>query len=65
VEAGPVEATAIGNGLVQLIATGDIANLAEARAVVRRSYPVKRYEPQDTEKWAAARERFARLLAVE
>ncbi|MEM6530766.1 MAG: FGGY-family carbohydrate kinase, partial [Chloroflexota bacterium] len=64
VEAGPIEATAIGNGLVQLIATGEIADVHEARAVVRRSYPIKRFMPEDTAQWSAARERFARLLAL-
>lgn len=60
--AGPVEATALGNALVQLVAMGEIADLAEARAVVRRSYPVTRYEPRDVATWAQARERFAGIL---
>jgi rhamnulokinase len=41
---GPVEATAIGNILVQAIATGAVKDLAEARQIVRDSFPVKRYE---------------------
>ncbi|NIV36857.1 MAG: rhamnulokinase, partial [Anaerolineae bacterium] len=36
--AGPVEATAIGNILVQALALGHVASLSEARALVRRSF---------------------------
>ncbi len=43
--AGPSEATAIGNGLVQLIAHGWLADLEEARAAVRSSFQLRRFEP--------------------
>ena len=57
VVAGPIEATAIGNILVQAMATGDLKSLAEARTVVRNSFDVKVFEPRDTSLWdnAAAR----------
>ncbi len=59
VVAGPVEATAIGNVLVQAIAAGRIANHAEAREVVRRSFEPVRYEPTASgNDWAAAAARF-------
>lgn len=45
--AGPIEATAIGNILVQAIAAGAIGSLAEGREIVRRSFPMALYEPQD------------------
>src|SRR5205823_14522807 len=51
VHAGPVEATAIGNVLVQAIGLGVLGSLAEAREVVRRSFELRRYEPQDTGSW--------------
>lgn len=41
VYAGPAEATAIGNLAAQMIAMGDIPNLKEARACVRRSFEIK------------------------
>lgn len=41
--AGPVEATAIGNVMVQLIAKGDFADVADARACVKRSFDVREY----------------------
>ena len=49
--AGPVEATAIGNVLMQAVATGQIASLDEGRAVVRASFPTRRFEPRDREAW--------------
>jgi len=61
VVAGPVEATATGNVLVQAIAAGEIGSIAEAREVVRRSFAVTTYEPQDAAAWDAAYERFLRL----
>ena len=45
VVAGPVEATALGNIAMQMLATGAVASLAEARAVIERSFPVERFEP--------------------
>ncbi len=56
--AGPIEATAIGNIAVQLLATGDLGSLAEARALVRRSFSPVHYEPIDTGVWDAACVRF-------
>ncbi len=44
--AGPVEATALGNLLMQLIACGAIGSVAEGRALVRASFPTQVYEPQ-------------------
>ena len=48
---GPIEATASGNILMQAIATGQIKTLAEARQIVRNSFELKEYEPQDTSLW--------------
>lgn len=42
---GPIEATVIGNALVQLIALGEIKDLAEGRALVANSFPQKKYMP--------------------
>jgi rhamnulokinase len=62
VVAGPVEATAIGNILVQAMAVGAIKSLDEARAVVRNSFDVKTYEPRETKKWDEAYERFRGIV---
>lgn len=45
--AGPVEATAMGNILVQAMAAGEVADLAELREVVRRSVTPKVFEPKN------------------
>ena len=62
--AGPVEATALGNGLVQLIALGELRDLAEARAVVRASFPPIRYEPHHTADWDAAYAMFLKITTL-
>jgi len=49
--AGLAEATAIGNILMQAKATGQIKNLAEAREIVRNSFELKEYEPQEVSLW--------------
>lgn len=59
--AGPVEASAIGNVLAQLIATGECSDLREARRLVAASFPIETYEPRDEAEWAAAYERFVLL----
>jgi rhamnulokinase len=61
VTAGPVEATAIGNVLIQAVATGRLASLAEGRELVARSFPMTTYEPSGD--WSEARSRFADLTA--
>jgi rhamnulokinase len=62
VVAGPVEATAIGNVLVQTIGLGLLGSLAEAREVVRNSFDVKSYEPRDAHRWDDAFVRFRHWL---
>ncbi len=62
--AGPVEATALGNGLVQLIARGELRDLADARQVVRASYPPRQYEPEHREDWEQAYEQFRNKIAT-
>lgn len=55
---GPIEATASGNILMQAIATGQIKSLSEARDIVRKSFELKEYEPQDVSKWEEQYERI-------
>ena len=58
VVAGPFEATAIGNILVQLIANGEISSLQEARELSYSSFDLVEFEPQDTSVWSEAYEQF-------
>jgi rhamnulokinase len=62
VVAGPAEATAAGNALVQAIARGEVESLAAGRHLVRRSVPLVKFEPQGTAAWDDAYGRFLRLL---
>jgi sugar (pentulose or hexulose) kinase len=64
VVAGPMEATAVGNLLVQAMGLGYVSSLAELRAVVRQSFPLKRYEPQDERQWQAAYERLRETIGA-
>ena len=62
VVAGPVEATAIGNLIVQAMAAGLVGSLAQGRELVRRSFEVTTYEPATArDGWEAA---YARLVTL-
>lgn len=61
VVAGPVEATAIGNIMVQTIALGHVGGLADARAIVAASFETSTFEPGDRAGWDQA---YARLLEL-
>lgn len=61
--AGPVEATVLGNALVQLIALGELSNIAQARQLVATMGITRRYEPQDTAAWQAAYQRYRDLVS--
>lgn len=61
VHAGPVEATAAGNMLMQMIATRAIPSLAAGRALVRRSFPVTTFTPNCSSAWDDAFARFLKL----
>jgi rhamnulokinase len=56
--AGPVEAAAIGNLVVQAIALGELASIAEARDLIRGSFEPVVYDPEGAAGWEEARERF-------
>ena len=59
--AGPEEATAIGNLLVQLMAAGEAKTLSDARAIVVASFACKHYSPQNTAAWDEAYQTFCAL----
>jgi rhamnulokinase len=56
--AGPAEATALGNIAMQMLATGAVSTLAEARRVIDRSFMPERFEPRNTDRWDAHYLRF-------
>lgn len=59
--AGPVEATAIGNVMVQATTAGDVAGIAEARELIRRSFDVVEFTPRRSGAWEDAFGRFCQL----
>lgn len=61
--AGPVEATAIGNILVQAVADGKLASLAEVRETVGKSVPIAAFQPSGNPEWEAAFARFEKIRA--
>ena len=60
--AGPVEATALGNIAVQMLATGAVSSLAEARGIVAHSFPVERFEPVAADRWNDHYRRFQQYV---
>ena len=61
VYAGPAEATAIGNIMVQAMAAGLVSSLEEIRTIVRESFRVRQLQPRPSKEWDAAYERFRGL----
>lgn len=63
VVAGPAEATAIGNIMVQAMAAGEAADIPSMRQLVRKSVPLVTYQPQDTDSWDIAYKHFKNILS--
>ncbi len=61
VVAGPVEATAIGNVVMQMIGTGRLQSIVEARQMIRHSFDTVTYQPQNATAWDEPAQRFAAL----
>lgn len=62
---GPVEATAIGNVLMQAIGLGNLSSLSEAREVVRASFEVEEYHPASNNGWEEAYKKLLSLIAIQ
>jgi len=61
VHCGPVEATALGNAAVQLVALGELADVAEVRAVVARTTEIRTSSPRPDARWEEAAARLRQL----
>lgn len=61
--AGPVEAAALGNALVQAVATGHLKDLAEGRAALQQSIEFRSYAPAQSGAWQQAFERYKSVVA--
>ncbi|MFV0529503.1 MAG: rhamnulokinase [Lachnospiraceae bacterium] len=62
VVAGPVEATVLGNMLLQWVAKGEIADLKEGRHIIANSPDIASYTAEDGPAWKEAYERFKKIL---
>ncbi len=58
VVAGPVEATALGNIGMQMLASGAVGSLEEVRRLIAHSFPAEVQEPQQSDQWEGAYTRF-------
>lgn len=61
VMAGPTEATALGNIVVQMISAGSITDLKEARAIIEDSFEIKTYVPRPVDQLDVILERWNNL----
>jgi rhamnulokinase len=59
---GPIEATAIGNILMQSIALGQLGSLTDARAVVRKSFNVESFNPGSRAGWDEAYSKLVEMM---
>ncbi len=62
--AGPAEATAIGNAMMQAIGVGAIESIEAGRRLVRKSPDIVTYEPRPSSQWEEAYRRFCELVDV-
>lgn len=62
--AGPVEATALGNAIVQFLALGEIGSIAEAREILSHTVGTVHYEPQNTDGWEEAYDRYRAIVTT-
>jgi rhamnulokinase len=62
VNAGPVEATSIGNIIVQAMSVGAIGSLDEGRRIIKNSFDIVQYVPSDGDKWDKAYEKWKNVV---
>jgi rhamnulokinase len=58
---GPIEASAIGNLLVQFQSSGDLLDLQEGSAIIKRSFPMETYKPVSSADWHKAYEKYRQV----
>ncbi len=59
---GPIEATALGNVAIQLMSTGAIKDIKEARKIIAKGENLKLYEPKENADWEKAYEDFKNII---
>lgn len=61
---GPIEATAIGNLMQQMISNGDVGSISDARNIISQSFEVNTYEPNVADQWNDAYPQFKKLVEL-
>ncbi len=59
---GPIEATALGNIAIQLISSGAIADIKEARKIIAKGENLKHHTPENRDEWEEAYKRFIKVI---
>ncbi|MDP8208997.1 MAG: rhamnulokinase family protein [Candidatus Electryonea clarkiae] len=59
--AGPMEATSLGNAMIQAVSMGLISSVMEGRSIINLSFPCERFEPQQNVEWEEMYESFLKL----
>jgi len=62
VVAGPEEATAVGNAMVQALGLGIIEKLSQAKSMIRAAFPIREFAPRERETWGKAFARFRTIV---
>ncbi len=62
VVAGPEEATAVGNAMVQAMGLGIIQKLTEAKSMIRAAFPIREFNPRERETWEKAYAKFRTIV---
>jgi len=62
VVAGPVEATGTGNAMMQFYGLGEVSSIEQVRSIIKDSFEVVEYTPQDADAWKDAYIRFCDVI---
>ena len=63
VVAGPVEATAVGNIMVQAMGLGVIRSLRDALSIIKQAFPIREFKPANTVAWDQAYVKFSKMVS--
>jgi rhamnulokinase len=63
--AGPAEAAALGNAIVQAVATGHLSSLGEGRAAVKQSIEYRHFKPEKNRGWLQAFDHYKLVVGLD
>lgn len=62
--AGPSDATAVGNCMVQALGMGILGAMRDAMPIIKQAFPIREYKPSDTAAWDREYDRFLHICAA-